>query len=85
MNDHWADQYYEGYHKNDVPTVLMPNDPNHNATRGELNRWTAEQRRNQGGTFSWTKITYEDMVGLANRMFRVAEVPRIVQTEYWRQ
>jgi hypothetical protein len=33
---------------NNAPTVYMLKNPNHNATRGEFNRWSAEIRAKQG-------------------------------------
>lgn len=70
---------------NNAPTVYMLKNPNHNATRGEFNRWAAEVRLKQGtSSIDYTKVTEQEIIDLANRQFIVAEVPQAVREQYFK-
>lgn len=85
VNSVWMKEKYIDYGTgNNAPTVYMLKNPNHNATRGEFNKWAAEVRAKQGtSTIDYAKVTEQDMINLANRQFDVADVPQIVRDEYF--
>jgi hypothetical protein len=86
VNSVWMKEKYLDYGSgNNAPTVYMLKAPNHNATRGEFNRWSAEIRAKQGTTqIDYSKVTNEEILNLANRQFDVADVPQAVRDEYFR-
>jgi hypothetical protein len=86
VNSVWMKEKYVDYGTgNNAPTVYMLKNPNHNTTRGEFNRWSAEIRAKQGtSTIDYTKVTEQDMIELANRQFNVADVPQTIRDEYFR-
>jgi RHS repeat-associated protein len=72
-----------GYTRNAAPTVIMRN-VDHDRTRGEMNRWRAEWRRDHPGeAFSWARVNPSEAMGLSRRLFDSAGVPRQVQADYF--
>ncbi len=88
VNSVWVDANYAGYIPGDAPAVLMPNVPNHNATRGEFNRWRGEIAVRQGvdpGNVDWGKVSSGEAWSLAEKQFDAARVPESVRNDYFRQ
>ncbi|CAN5437429.1 hypothetical protein BH10BAC1_BH10BAC1_11770 [soil metagenome] len=86
VNSVWMKEKYIDYGTgNNAPTVYMLKNPNHNATRGEFNKWATEIRAKQGASsIDYSKVSEQDMIDLANRQFDVADVPQIVRDEYFK-
>jgi RHS repeat-associated protein len=86
--DKWMRENFAGYRADDAPTVLMPNEPHHNATRGVFNRWRAEIARRQGvnpRNINWQNVSRGEVWRLAEDQFTAAGIPQSVRNEYWRQ
>jgi hypothetical protein len=86
VNSVWMEKNYVGYVANDVPSVYMLNEPNHNATRGVFNTWRSEVARRQGVSISnvnYRIITEQEILLLCERQFNAASVPKIVRDEYY--
>ena len=85
VNSVWMKEKYADYGTgSNAPSVYMLKEPNHNATRGEFNRWAAEIRAKQGTSqIDYSKVTKDEITILANRQFDVADVPQIVRKEYF--
>jgi hypothetical protein len=71
------------YKPGDAPAVLL-SESDHNITRGYTNTWRVQETANQGGSFSWLSVTEQQIRDLATGMFDAADVPQIVQNEYWK-
>jgi hypothetical protein len=76
------EENFPKYKPDDGPAVLMPLE-NHSATKGIYNTWRAEMRKKMGGTFNWSKVTKDDMLGLSERMFEAAKVPAEIRRQYY--
>jgi HNH/Endo VII superfamily toxin with a SHH signature len=84
MSQWMKTEFGAAYNPDLAPAVLMSVE-NHNATRGVYNTWRAEVAQAQGGTFSWSNVSEQQMRGLGEQMFNAANVPQSVRNEYWTQ
>ena len=85
INSVWMKAKYSNYSVNKAPSVYMLNNPNHNATRGVFNTWAKEMRIKQGlSKVDYTKVTKDDILGLAKKQFDAADTPQLVRDEYYK-
>ncbi|MCP3994678.1 MAG: hypothetical protein GY722_06400 [bacterium] len=88
VNSVWMEANYSRYRPSEAPAILMPNVPDHNATRGVFNRWRAEIARRQGRRIrdvDWTQVSPGEAWNLAEEQLRSTHVPDDVIEEYYRQ
>jgi RHS repeat-associated protein len=88
VKDAWSQARYGPSARNEAPTILMPNEPNHNATRLVYPRWAVEIARRQGvrtQEIDWLKVSPGEIWRLAEEELEAAEVPESVREEFFRQ
>jgi hypothetical protein len=88
VNSVWTEANVPGSKAADAPAVLMPNAPDHNATRGVFNRWRAEIAQRQGVSprnVDWEKVTPGEAWRLSEEQFQATNAPAEVVEEYFRQ
>lgn len=88
VNSVWADANVPGYNAADAPSILMKNDPFHNATRGVFNSWRSEIAARQGVPFTqidWPAVSPGEAWRLAEDQFAAAQVPQGPVQEYFAQ
>ena len=88
VNSVWFEANLPGYRAVDAPGVLMPNAPNHNATRGVFNRIRAEiasRQRVSPRDIDWTAVSPGTAWRIAEEQFAVAQTPSHIREEYFRQ
>ena len=92
VNTQWMEtQFGDFYHGSTAPTVLMPDRPNHNLTRGGFNTWRATWRRTHPvppGTppdqWSWKEqASWQEIEDLANDLFEQSHTPQACRDAYW--
>jgi hypothetical protein len=92
VNDVWIIENYPEHDatwlRDNAPAVLMPNVPDHNATRGVFNRWAAEIARRQGvprAELDWQRVTEGEIWRLAEDQFNATRTPQPLRQEFWEQ
>lgn len=88
VNSIWMKENVAGYRAGDAPSVLMKNDPFHNATRDVFNKIRSEIAGRQGVSvreIDWSKVSPGTAWRLAEEQFQAAKAPAAVQEEYFRQ
>ncbi len=87
--DRWIAQNFQGSARglrDNAPTILLPNNPDHNATRRVYTDWVREMRTEQGSTIvDWTRVTSMQILDLAARQMSATGAPLAAQAEYRRQ
>ena len=88
VNSAWMEANVAGYEAGKAPGVLMPNVPNHNATRSVFNRIRSDIAVRQGVSprnVDWSQVHPGTAWRLAEEQFQAAQTPSQVRVEYWRQ
>jgi RHS repeat-associated protein len=84
----WMYAHYTNYDRWQAPTILMPNNPDHNATRSVQRTWEAEMRvkyNRPGRLTPWELVSYDDIIALAIQMLDATNTPRGSKIDYWIQ
>jgi hypothetical protein len=84
-----TESLFPGVSRDKMPAVLLTREQ-HNVTREVYNDWVKTEAPTFAGPngkprVDWNRVTTEQGEALANRMFNAANVPKEVQTEYFRQ
>ncbi|MFA5190415.1 MAG: DUF6531 domain-containing protein [Verrucomicrobiia bacterium] len=88
VNSVWMEENFHAYKSADAPTILMWNNPSHNATRVVFNRIQTEIAKRQGVSIvniDWSAVSPGTAWRLAEEQMQAAKVPADVAEEFFRQ